>query len=99
MWLTEKSRHSSGAKQVTFGRSVRDSSQGFVQTHLCKLVDVRLVSEARMGVQICLQFSIQSLLPPVPTPCLNKWDQDSPSSAVLWRRALGGKQLPAKRTK
>lgn len=43
MWLRERSRHSNGAKQVTLVRErerERESSQGFVQTHSCKLVEL-----------------------------------------------------------
>lgn len=38
-----------------------------------------------------MPYPIQRLLHPVPTPCLNVWDQDFPSSAVLWhqRKAQG----------
>lgn len=45
MWLRERSRHSNGAKQVTLVRErerkrEKEHSQGFVQTHLCKLVEL-----------------------------------------------------------
>lgn len=40
MCLRERSRHSSGAKQVTLVVGGGGGSQGFVQTHLCKLVEL-----------------------------------------------------------